>query len=324
MLEQLLGDLGVLGRHHPVEELHDRHIDAEVRHHVGELDADRAGARDHDGAGQLVVEDLLLVGDNVLGELGAGHQPRRRAGGDDHVVAGDLAVPPSSRSTSMRLGVVEGAPAVDLGDLVLLHQEVDALDDGVRHLAAARVGRREVHRGVAGDPELVLLVAEDVRSSALRSSALDGMQPTLRQTPPQYCFSTTATSCRAGRRGWRRRTHQGPHRGRRRRSDSRARAYSPTRVVRQPAAHATRECHALPDRRFFGLPRHAAARVPADRGPLRRPPGARDARPRRTRSAGARTTSRSIPRCSTTSTSWSTSPGRRCSATRTRSSGPTS
>ncbi len=30
-------------------------------------------------------------------------------------------------------------------------------------------------------------------SSALRSSALDGMQPTLRQTPPQYCFSTTAT-----------------------------------------------------------------------------------------------------------------------------------
>ena len=30
-------------------------------------------------------------------------------------------------------------------------------------------------------------------SSALRSSALDGMQPTLRQTPPQYWLSTTAT-----------------------------------------------------------------------------------------------------------------------------------
>jgi len=29
-------------------------------------------------------------------------------------------------------------------------------------------------------------------SSALRSSAFDGMQPTLRQTPPQYFFSTTA------------------------------------------------------------------------------------------------------------------------------------
>jgi hypothetical protein len=30
-------------------------------------------------------------------------------------------------------------------------------------------------------------------SSALRSSALDGMQPTFRQTPPQYFSSTTAT-----------------------------------------------------------------------------------------------------------------------------------
>ena len=29
--------------------------------------------------------------------------------------------------------------------------------------------------------------------SALRRSALLGMQPTLRQTPPQYFFSTTAT-----------------------------------------------------------------------------------------------------------------------------------
>src|SRR3954471_16440335 len=30
-------------------------------------------------------------------------------------------------------------------------------------------------------------------SSALRSSALDGMQPTFRHTPPQYLDSTTAT-----------------------------------------------------------------------------------------------------------------------------------
>src|ERR1700738_3884740 len=37
-------------------------------------------------------------------------------------------------------------------------------------------------------------------SSALRSSALDGMQPTLRHTPPQYLGSTTAVfspSCAA-------------------------------------------------------------------------------------------------------------------------------
>ncbi len=37
-------------------------------------------------------------------------------------------------------------------------------------------------------------------SSAFLSSALDGMHPTLRHTPPQYFFSTTATdlpSCAA-------------------------------------------------------------------------------------------------------------------------------
>jgi hypothetical protein len=31
--------------------------------------------------------------------------------------------------------------------------------------------------------------------SALRSSAFEGMQPTLRQTPPQYFSSMTATDC---------------------------------------------------------------------------------------------------------------------------------
>ena len=30
-------------------------------------------------------------------------------------------------------------------------------------------------------------------TSAFFNSDLEGMQPTLRQTPPQYCFSTTAT-----------------------------------------------------------------------------------------------------------------------------------
>ena len=35
-------------------------------------------------------------------------------------------------------------------------------------------------------------------SSALRSSALDGMQPTLRQTPPQYFFSTMAALAELG------------------------------------------------------------------------------------------------------------------------------
>ena len=66
----------------------------------------------------------------------------------------------------------EGAPAVDLGDLVLLHQEVDALDDAGAHVAAALVGRAEGHRGVALDAELRLLVLERVRQLGVLEQGL--------------------------------------------------------------------------------------------------------------------------------------------------------
>ena len=49
-------------------------------------------------------------------------------------------------------------------------------------------------------PKVCFSLANMWASSALRSSALDGMQPTLRHTPPQYFSSTTATllpSCAA-------------------------------------------------------------------------------------------------------------------------------
>ena len=50
---QLGGDLLVLQRDDPVQELHDRHLDAVVVQDVRELDADGAGARDDDAAGQV-------------------------------------------------------------------------------------------------------------------------------------------------------------------------------------------------------------------------------------------------------------------------------
>jgi hypothetical protein len=90
VLGKFLGDVGVLGRHHPVEELHDRDVDPEVAHHVGELDTDRPEPAMMIAAGQVRVEDLLLVGDDVVARL------RRRAasgygrtGRDDEVVEGD-------------------------------------------------------------------------------------------------------------------------------------------------------------------------------------------------------------------------------------------
>ena len=174
MLEQLLGDRLVLGRHHPVEELHDRHVDAEVLHHVGELDADRARAADDDRAGQVLVEDLLLVGDDVLADLHAGQHPHGRTGGDDQVVEG---VRRGAALVVLDVDVVaagERAPAVDLGDLVLLHQEVDALDDAGAHLARPRVGGAEGHRGVALDAVLVLVVRQHVRQLGVPEQRLGG------------------------------------------------------------------------------------------------------------------------------------------------------
>ena len=124
--------------------------------------------------GQLVGEDLLLVGHHVVAELDAGHQPHGGAGGDDQVVEGVDVVLPSLSLTSIPVGAGEGAPAVDLGDLVLLHQEVDALDDAGAHVAAALVGRAEGHRGVALDAELRLLVLERVRQLGVLEQGLGG------------------------------------------------------------------------------------------------------------------------------------------------------
>ena len=87
----------------------------------------------------------------------------------------DEVVPSLSTLTpSSALVAGEGAPAVDLGDLVLLHQVVDALGAGSATPAAALVGRAERHRGVALDPERVLLVREDVRDLGVAEQRLGG------------------------------------------------------------------------------------------------------------------------------------------------------
>ena len=122
--------------------------------------------------GQLVGEDLLLVGHDVVAQLDARHQPDGGAGGDDEVVAGvgrGVAVVVLDVD-ARRAG--EGAPAVDLGDLVLLHQEVDALDDPGADVAGALVGRPEGHGGVALDAELRLLVLERVRQLGVLEQCL--------------------------------------------------------------------------------------------------------------------------------------------------------
>ena len=173
VLGQLLGHVGVLGGDHAVQELHDRHVDAEVGHDVGELDADRARPTDHDGRREVFVEDLLLVADDVLGQLDA-HRADGRARGDDQVVEGHLALLAAVGLDVHRGGGGDRAPAVDLGDLVLLHQEVDALDDARADLAGPLVRRTVGHRGVALDAVLRLLMVERVCQLGVLQQGLAG------------------------------------------------------------------------------------------------------------------------------------------------------
>ena len=153
-----LGGVGVLVGQDAVEELDDRHVDAVVGQDVTELHADGPGADDHDGFGQLTGEDLGLVGDHVVGELDAGQQFHRGTGVDDDVVEGDLPIPHDDGFRVLELPV-----SVDLGDLVLLHQEVDTLDDALADLATAIERSTEVEGHLAGDPEGLGLMVEDVR-----------------------------------------------------------------------------------------------------------------------------------------------------------------
>ena len=125
--------------------------------------------------GRFVVEDLLLVGDDVVAHRHPREHPHLRAGGDDDVVGGvgRRAAVLVDADAVLAVGLpAQGAPAVDLGDLVLLHQVVHALGAGVRDLAAALMGRAERHRGVALDPECLLLVGDDVRDLGVAQQRL--------------------------------------------------------------------------------------------------------------------------------------------------------
>ena len=64
-----------------------------------------------------------------------------------------VSVPPSLSSTDSVWASVNRAVAVDLGDLVLLHQEVHAGDPALGHFAAAVEGDPVVERRLAADAE---------------------------------------------------------------------------------------------------------------------------------------------------------------------------
>ena len=158
-----------------VHELDDGDVDAEVGQDVGELHADGTGTDDDHGLRGVLVEDLLLVGDDVAADLHSRQGLHHGAGGDDGVVEGDLLAGVVTVGDLDGVGVGEGTDTVDLGDLVLLHQVVDALDDARGHLPGPLVGGGVVHADVVtADAEGLGIVGEDVRDVRVTDQRLGG------------------------------------------------------------------------------------------------------------------------------------------------------
>ena len=113
-----------------------------------------------------------------------------------------VCVLPPSPVTSTLPGAGDAAGAAHGVDLVLLEQEIDALDVAVDAFVLEFHHRGEIELGLA-DPDAHLREAwpASSNSSEACSSAFDGMQPTFRQVPPKVLsFSTTAVfkpSCAA-------------------------------------------------------------------------------------------------------------------------------
>ena len=175
VLGDLLGHVLVLIGKNAVHELDDGDVHAEVRQNVGELHADGTSTDDDHGVWLVHVEDLLLVGDDVAAQLHARNGTNHGAGSDDAVIEGDGLTFIIALGNLNGLGILEGSLAVDLRDLVLLHQVMDTLDDALRDLAGALVSHPEVHGNVVTrDAECLGLASDGVRKFRISDQCLRG------------------------------------------------------------------------------------------------------------------------------------------------------
>src|SRR5690606_1893974 len=141
-LRQLVADLRVLQRRDAVHHLHDGDIRAIAVVDVAELQANRPRADNHDLLRHLVGEDGRQVRDDAPAlavKLHAGDAARVRAGGNDQVLERERLLPTVVQVHPDRLPILDGAPALVGVDLVLLHEELDALDQPAADLTAALV-----------------------------------------------------------------------------------------------------------------------------------------------------------------------------------------
>ena len=175
LLGDFLGNVLVLVRQDAIHELNDGDVHTEVGQHVGEFHADGASADDDHGVRLVLVQDLLFVGDDVAAQLYARQGLNNGTGGDDAVVEGDGLACVVAVGDLDGLVVYKVAAAVDLLNLVLLHQVVHALDDVARDLAGALVRDLEVHRDVvAGNAVGLGFLGDGVRKFGVADQRLRG------------------------------------------------------------------------------------------------------------------------------------------------------
>ena len=174
LLGNLLGYVLVLIRQDAVHELHDSDVHTVVGQHISKLHADGAGAHNDHGLRCFLVQDLLFIGDDIAAQLNARQGLDHGAGSDDAVIEGNGLTFIIALSNLNGLIVLEGTQTVDLGDLVLLHQVVNALDDARRNLAGTLVGHTEIKGNIAGDAKSLRLVVEGVGNLCILQQRLGG------------------------------------------------------------------------------------------------------------------------------------------------------
>src|SRR5690625_1637906 len=142
---ELFGDILILNRHDAIHQLDDGYFRAHVVVEVAKLDTDCAGAANDETLRRRLLEHGFAVRDDFLAVDRQGRDlPRARTGGNDDMLGADLtlfadllAVHVLGRLDRDLAFAGDTCAAVDDVDLVLLHQELDALVHLARHVAAS-------------------------------------------------------------------------------------------------------------------------------------------------------------------------------------------
>ena len=172
MLSNLLGDVLVLIWKNAIHELNDGDVHAIVRKNISKLHTDGSCADDNHGIWLFLVKDLLFVRYDVAANLYTWQRTNNRAGSNDGVIKGNGLTLVVALGNLEGLSVLKRAKSVNFGNLVLLHQVADTLDDARRNLTGTLVCDTEVEAHVTGDTKGLSLMVEGVRYFSILKQCL--------------------------------------------------------------------------------------------------------------------------------------------------------